>query len=229
MPGGFVNIDEDLMVAAKRELWEETGIDKVYIEQLYTWGGMDRDDPRTRVISVSYMALIDENQVKLRADTDAAEVSWFTVKSSLEKRTVDDANNITTEFYRIGLNNDDDSASALVKVERTVVERALNTYITVEEKHNLAFDHGRMIYYALERLKNKVQYTDIVFNMMPEYFTIARLKSVYEILMGRKIYQAQFRRDVEKKLIKTDMMSEGKGHRPAAIYKFNPFWNLTDD
>lgn len=78
IPGGFVQVNETIEDAAKRELEEETGIKEVYLEQLYTWGGLERD-PRGRVISISYFALINSDGIKLEATTDAVEAGWFDV------------------------------------------------------------------------------------------------------------------------------------------------------
>ncbi len=79
LPGGFVRIHESLEDAAKRELAEETGVKDVYLEQLYTFGDPERD-PRGRVITVTYMALIDSEKIDLKAATDASEAQWFSVK-----------------------------------------------------------------------------------------------------------------------------------------------------
>lgn len=76
LPGGFVNMDEDLDAGARRELEEETGVSGVFLEQLYTFGRPDRD-PRERVITVAYYALIPSDCVQLRAATDAEAVGWF--------------------------------------------------------------------------------------------------------------------------------------------------------
>lgn len=76
LPGGFVEMDEDLEACARRELEEETGVSGVYLEQLYTFGRPDRD-PRERVITVAYYALIPSDQVRLQAATDAEAVGWF--------------------------------------------------------------------------------------------------------------------------------------------------------
>ncbi len=75
-PGGFIEMDEDLMDGARRELAEETGVTGVYLEQLYTFGTPGRD-PRGRVISVVYYALAPEGRVRIRAGSDAAAVQWF--------------------------------------------------------------------------------------------------------------------------------------------------------
>ena len=76
LPGGFVNLDEDLEDGARRELEEETGVGGVYLEQLYTFGKPDRD-PRERVITVAYYALVPSDKLQLRAATDAEAVGWF--------------------------------------------------------------------------------------------------------------------------------------------------------
>lgn len=78
LPGGFVQLDEDLETGARRELAEETGISGVYLEQLYTYGAVDRD-PRERVITVAYSALIPSEKIQLRASTDAEAVGWFSM------------------------------------------------------------------------------------------------------------------------------------------------------
>ncbi|CAN5664091.1 NUDIX domain-containing protein [soil metagenome] len=77
-PGGFIELDEDLIDGARRELAEETGVTGVYLEQLYTFGTPNRD-PRGRVISVVYYALAPEGRVSVRAGSDAAAVQWFPV------------------------------------------------------------------------------------------------------------------------------------------------------
>lgn len=78
LPGGFARLDEDLDAAARRELEEETGVAGVYLEQLYTFGGVSRD-PRERVITVAYYALIPSDRVELKAATDAEAVGWFSL------------------------------------------------------------------------------------------------------------------------------------------------------
>src|ERR1700690_319004 len=78
LPGGFVRIDESLDDSAKRELYEETGIQDVFLEQLYTFGEIDRD-PRERVVTVAYYALVNLSDHKIQATTDSRDAAWFSV------------------------------------------------------------------------------------------------------------------------------------------------------
>ena len=79
LPGGFVNLEESLEEGARRELEEETGVRDVYLEQLYTFGEPDRD-PRERVITVAYYALVPTDEIDIQAGTDAEGVSWFSME-----------------------------------------------------------------------------------------------------------------------------------------------------
>lgn len=78
LPGGFVQMDEDLDAAALRELQEETGVNRVFLEQLYTFGAVDRD-PRGRVVTVAYYALVKLLDHKVQAATDARNAAWFAI------------------------------------------------------------------------------------------------------------------------------------------------------
>src|ERR1700761_3210111 len=76
LPGGFVRVEETVDEAARRELLEETGLGRVYLEQLYTFGAVERD-PRERVVSVAYYALVNLADHRVKAATDAREAAWF--------------------------------------------------------------------------------------------------------------------------------------------------------
>ena len=72
----------------------------------------------------------------------------------------------------------------------------------------------------MERLRNKVGYTDIVFNMMPEYFTLGELQQVYEVILGKKLLDPAFRRIIADKVEKTEKMKTGGGHRPSYMFRY---------
>lgn len=84
---------------------------------------------------------------------------------------------------------------------------------------DLAFDHATIIRTGIERLRNKIEYTDIVFDMMPREFTLGELQQVYEIILGRKLLPAAFRRTIANKVVATDKMRTGSGHRPSVLFK----------
>src|SRR5579863_6031632 len=127
IPGGFIRDDESVEDAALRELYEETGVRNVFLEQLYTFGDPKRD-PRGRVLTVSYFALIASDALSLQAGADAAEATWF-----------------PTNVLPI-----------------------------------LAFDHGSILDYALQRLRGKLEYTTVGFQLLPQKFTLGELQIVYE-------------------------------------------------
>lgn len=99
LPGGFVAIDEDLHQCAERELAEETGVSGVYLEQLYTFGDPKRD-PRERVITIAYYALIPSDKIELRAATDAEAVDWFAM-DELPKLAFDHGDILETAKQRL--------------------------------------------------------------------------------------------------------------------------------
>ena len=84
----------------------------------------------------------------------------------------------------------------------------------------IAFDHCLVIVYGLERLKNKIEYTDIAFNLMPEYFTLEELQQVYEIILNKKLIIPDFRRRIKDKVEINDKIKRIGGHRPSILYKY---------
>jgi 8-oxo-dGTP diphosphatase len=167
IPGGFVHEDEDLDQAALRELREETGVGDVYLEQLYSFGNPDRD-PRGRVITVAYFALISADR-KLKAGSDAAEADWY----------------------------------------------------SMDDLPPLAFDHAAILNYALERLRNKLEYTTVGFQLLPEKFTLTELQELYEAILGKKLDKRNFRRKMSLlKILKPLPEYRRGGQRPAQLYRF---------
>ena len=168
IPGGFVLENESLDEAALRELKEETGVADVYLEQLYSFGKPDRD-PRGRVISVSYFALIAADRAPLIAGSDAAEARWW----------------------------------------------------PVAKLPALAFDHGKILEYSLQRLRNKLEYTTVGFQLLPSRFSLTELQEVYEAILDKKLDKRNFRRKLALlKILRPTRELRRGGRRPARLYEF---------
>lgn len=206
LPGGFVNPkNETLDECAKRILKKETNLSNIYLEQLYTFDDIKRD-PRTRVVSTAYMALVDKNKLENNISQNA---SWFDITEFTE------VNNIVN----ITLNNDNETIN--FSIQKNIIQKTTNQYsFSILKNENIAFDHPKVILTGIERLRNKINYTDIVFNMMPKYFTLGELQDVYEVILGEKLLAPAFRRIIANKVEKTDKMLTGKGHRPSVLFQY---------
>ena len=170
LPGGFVRVEETVDEAARRELAEEAGLQDVFLEQLYTFGAVNRD-PRERVVSVAYYALVKLSAHDTRAATDAADARWFPIS----------------------------------KVPK------------------LAFDHANILATALARLKSKVRYQPIGFELLPPNFTLSQLQHLYEAVLESDLDKRNFRKKVLSlglliPLKETRMMGR---HRPAQLFRFD--------
>lgn len=107
------------------------------------------------------------------------------------------------------------------KIRKMLRELTTDRYtFKIAENKDLAFDHPLVIAAGMERLRNKLRYTDIVFNMMPEYFTLGELQQVYEVILGKKLLDPAFRRIIADKVEKTEKMKTGGGHRPSYMFKY---------
>lgn len=170
LPGGFVEMDESLEDAARRELKEETGVENVFMEQLYTFG-MPGRDPRGRVISIAYFALVNLSEHTVKADTDAEDARWF----------------------------------------------------ALEEVPQLAFDHAEILEAALARLRAKVRYQPIGFELLPAHFTLSQLQQLYETILG---VPSLNKRNFRTRILKMGVLQEvgrqqNVAHRPAMLYSFD--------
>ena len=206
LPGGFVNPETDTLEnCAKRILKTETNLSNIYLEQLYTFDGINRD-PRCRVISSAYMALVDKNRL---LDKTTKNASWFNVALYDNSK----------EYIKVLLDNGQETIKFTIK--KTLRELSTDRYsFSILENEKLAFDHPLVIAAGIERLRNKISYTDIVFNMMPPYFTLGELQQVYEVILGKKLLDPAFRRIIAHKVEKTEKMKTGGGHRPSVLFKY---------
>lgn len=214
IPGGFVNIDESTIDAAKRELKEETNLENVYMEQLYTWSEPNRD-PRMRVISTSYIALVNKDNLNVIAGDDALDASWFTVSKDIINKTE------STIDYNLSLKNKD--IEILYDVNSVaeyngVIKNYINSIKSISE-NKVAFDHIDIINMAIDRLRNKIEYTPIAFNLVNEKFTLPELQKIYEVILNKKLYKANFRKKILP-LVKECNEEMKTNRRPAKLYKY---------
>ena len=229
VPGGFVDIDEALSDACYRELKEETNIENVYFEQLKTFGDLVNRDPRMRAISIAYLALADKNNIKPTAGDDAGDAKWFSVKKEFVSSVNSGIERVDT--YNITLVSDEGKVKIGYKVtERFVKNGILSVSVPSYEplewsEEKLAFDHIDLVYSAIERLKNKIEYTPIAFNLLPKYFTLREAQKLYEAILyvEKPLSRANFRRKIKKMVIKTEKEKITAG-RPAICYTFNENW-----
>jgi 8-oxo-dGTP diphosphatase len=204
IPGGFIEPDETIDSASDRVLLRETNLSKIYKEQLYTFGDIDRD-PRGRVVTTAYMALIDKSQIK---DELSKEAAWFNIE-------------IEEKGDKINVNMIGEDETISIKIKKILRDKTTGKYdYIVLENDKLAFDHPLIIMTGISRLKHEAKYTDIVFNMLPKRFTLGELQQVYEIILNKKLLDPAFRRIIADKVVKTNEIIKTGGHRPSSLYKY---------
>ena len=144
LPGGFVNIDEDIRDSAKRELLEETGVDDIYIEQAFVWGRVGRD-PRYRVVTVSYIGLADYAKLNAKAGDDAAQAEWFAIENY---RKQEQGETTRIEYTLRGK----ETLCPVVAYPSGRIQE-----ISCVQNGGLAFDHPESIAYSFECLKQRIK------------------------------------------------------------------------
>lgn len=217
-PGKFIGENETFLDAINNCIESEVHVNNIYLEQLYTWGEPNRD-PRGRIISASYMGLVSKNTSKIvESDT----LKWFSVKTnSLSESTKETKTGYKkTEDIEIILTAGEIILKNKVRVVKELKNGDLIIYTQIL-KSDLAFDHAKLLIYSLERLKNKVEYTTIAFNLLPENFTLTELQQVYEVLLDKPLLKANFRRKIADMVVETDLYDDFAGHRPSKLYCFN--------
>lgn len=239
LPGGFVKMEENLDEAAYRELKEETNVEEGYLEQLYTFGDVDRD-PRLRVISCAYMSLIDASRVELKASSDAKEAKWFDVTYRLieEHKTHFEENEHRPKgyhlesVYELVLRSTDTENQEIITIQATIKEikdvtgRLIQKDLEIVSEGATAFDHSKIIAYGIQRLRSKLEYADIAFHLMPEKFTLTDLQKVYETILDKELFKANFRRKIAPMVKETNETTQNLGHRPSQFFSFNTEWEL---
>ncbi len=224
LPGGFCEKGEDVVESARRELEEETHVTDALLQLVGVYGEPERD-PRGWVISSTYMALIDGNTCRLKADSDARDARWFDIsmEQEVKKRACHGESGVVVTEYRIRLSAGEDAtiSATIQETKEFKGYHEQSEYIIIDEV-GFAFDHAKIILEALLSLRRQVEEDGkIVFDLMPEKFTLTQLQQAFEIILDRKLLVANFRRKMNDYVRETDEMSEGRGYRPAKLFVRN--------
>ncbi|MDE7229789.1 MAG: NUDIX hydrolase [Oscillospiraceae bacterium] len=223
LPGGFAIPGEDVAETARRELYEEANVQNAYLQLVGVYG-KDGRDPRGWIISNAFMALVDGEKCSLKAGTDAWEADWFNIEIKVQevrKEFQEDTSLIETR-YQLLLTNEEKGLSLSAELKQYKSFRNYHETIQYEivQSEGLAFDHAEIILSAMLSLRSNME-NDIrpAFDLMPEMFTLTQLQNVFELVLGRELLTANFRRKIADYVVETDSVSEGAGHRPAKLFK----------
>lgn len=228
LPGGFCQKGENVSETAYRELKEETNVGSAYLKPIGMFGEEGRD-PRGWIISNLYLALMDGEVCKLRAGSDAWEARWFQVVFSEKemKRDIQENSAAIIKEYTLQLLCEDEDTEP-IQIDALIRERKCfqDYHETVEyeivKNTGLGFDHAKLITCAVLKLRESVEEDGrIVFDLLPETFTLTQLQRVFEIILDRKLLVANFRRKMADYCVETEQIVEGAGHRPAKLFKRN--------
>lgn len=226
LPGGFCRRGETTAETASRELQEETGVRDAYLQPFAIFSKAGRD-PRGWIITHAFLTLIDGEKYQVHEGTDAWEAQWFCLDIEKEQtdRLVDAFHASVTNRYHLRL-----SCSAHEELQLTALVNERKEFVRFHEKADyeivssagLAFDHAQIILRAFLHLQDQVESGGkMVFDLMPEYFTLSELQKAYESVLGRALVAANFRRKIADYVTETEQVLEGAGHRPARLFRRN--------
>lgn len=225
LPGGFAQKGEELRDTALRELREETSVDSAFLEPFGFFSAPDRD-PRGWITSQAYLALVDASKCNVASGTDAGEAAWFTIDinmSEMKKHVKANSAEINTRYELVFENKSlGERIESIVEETRTFSDHHETVNYEIIEGGRLAFDHAEIITRAFKSLHEKADDAGrIIFDLMPEKFTLYSLQEAYEIVLGEKLLTPNFRRKIAPFVIETSEMLGGAGHRPAKLFKRN--------
>ena len=206
IPGGFLRMDESADDAAARRIREEAGVEQIHLEQLYTFSAVDRD-PRTRVISIAYLATVPQGKLHYLAGVGADDAALFEICG------------VT------GQNVDGNPECAYPSNEEDYLLKGPDGEVI--SSRDLAFDHGRIIRTAILRMRGKLDYTDLAFGFVedPSSFTLTELRLIHEAILDRPLDIGNFRRTIKREYeaagrIEERGLEKGSVGRPAMLYRF---------
>lgn len=235
LPGGFCQSGESVYEAAHRELYEETHVQHAYLNLSGIYGDVGRD-PRGWIISHTFLALMDGSRCELRAGSDAWETRWFDIeftKAEKKKQIKENTAEIENEYCLklthsdIRTSNLDEQAEAVALSAKVLQYQTFQDYhesirYEIAQNDSFAFDHAKIIICALLDLQRKAEEDGkIVFDLMPEMFTLTELQTAFETILGRKLLKANFRRKMSAFVTETEQMVEGVRYRPAKLFRRN--------
>lgn len=203
LPGGFLREDESIEECAYREIVEETNIKPISIKHIGVFSEVGRD-PRGRIISNAFTSIIYDSEGEIISGDDADDARWFEI--ILE---------VKNELYHLSLKNGDILLKAVLRESKN--EFGIKRFEIVESE-GIAFDHAAIIGSALSSLRKDVLDLEMLFDFLPEKFTLLSLQRVQETILDKELLPANFRRKVMPYVEETDEYVTGAGHRPAKLF-----------
>lgn len=225
LPGGFCRPDEDVYETARRELYEETNVSAAYLQLAGTFGEIGRD-PRGWIISNTFLSLVNGEACRPRGGSDAWEARWFSIEvESRERKKALQADSVEIETeYDLRLRHEETGIVLGARVK--AYKQFKNYHETVRYEilgcDSIAFDHAKIILHTLLFLRKSAENDlKLVFDLMPEAFTLTQLQNAFELVLDEKLLTANFRRKMNDYVIETEQVLDGTGHRPAKLFKRN--------